>query len=173
MIRELQPNAVIWNDGGDRGDLRRVGTEAGNVGETNWSLMPGKGDTSWHMLHYGVEDGDSEGCTRSLHFFYGSAKQVFIDWDTEQTVSAFRYMPSQNTREGTVTHYSLWASTNWADWIKVVSGEFSNIVNNPIWQTIKFAPVKAKVLRLDADRLAEGDRLPFYDCHPMCSAIHD
>ncbi|MBR3398610.1 MAG: alpha-L-fucosidase, partial [Prevotella sp.] len=58
MIRELQPKAVIWNDGGDRGDLRWVGTEAGNVGETNWSMMPGKGDTPWHMLHYGVEDGD-------------------------------------------------------------------------------------------------------------------
>ena len=43
MIRELQPHAVIWNDGGDRGDLRWVGTEAGNVGETNWSLMPSKG----------------------------------------------------------------------------------------------------------------------------------
>ena len=58
MIRELQPKAVIWNDGGDRGDLRWVGTEAGNVGETNWSLMPSTGDTPWHMLHYGVEDGD-------------------------------------------------------------------------------------------------------------------
>ncbi|WP_288286324.1 alpha-L-fucosidase, partial [uncultured Prevotella sp.] len=58
MIRELQPNAVIWNDGGDRGDLRWVGTEAGNVGETNWSLMPSEGDTPYHMLHFGVENGD-------------------------------------------------------------------------------------------------------------------
>ena len=39
-------------------DLRWVGTEAGNVGETNWSLMPATGDSPWHMLHYGVEDGD-------------------------------------------------------------------------------------------------------------------
>ena len=58
MIRELQPGAVIWNDGGDRGDLRWVGTEAGNVGETNWSLMPATGDTDYAMLHFGVEDGD-------------------------------------------------------------------------------------------------------------------
>ena len=58
MIRELQPDAVIWNDGGDRGDLRWVGTEAGNIGETNWSLMPSTGDTPYQMLHYGVEDGD-------------------------------------------------------------------------------------------------------------------
>lgn len=58
MIRELQPKAVIWNDGGNRGDLRWVGTEAGYVGETNWSLMPSKGDTPFHMLHFGVENGD-------------------------------------------------------------------------------------------------------------------
>ncbi len=58
LVRELQPHAVIWNDGGDRGDLRWVGTEAGNVGETSWSLMPAEGETTYAMLHYGVEDGD-------------------------------------------------------------------------------------------------------------------
>lgn len=59
MIRELQPNIVIWNDGGDRADLRWVGTEDGYVGETNWSLLNATGDVPWNMLHYGVEDGDS------------------------------------------------------------------------------------------------------------------
>ena len=59
MIRELQPNIVIWNDGGDRADLRWVGTEEGYVGETNWSLLNATGDVPWNMLHYGVEDGDS------------------------------------------------------------------------------------------------------------------
>jgi len=59
MIRELQPNIVIWNDGGDRADLRWVGTEDGYVGETNWSLLNATGDVPWEMLHFGVEDGDS------------------------------------------------------------------------------------------------------------------
>ena len=359
MIRELQPNAVIWNDGGDRGDLRWVGTEAGNVGETNWSLMPSKGDTPWHMLHYGVENGDvwcpgetntsirpgwfyhetenahvkslsklmdtyyksvgrnstlllnfpiapngrihptdslrgiafnkmihevfktdlaqkakkktvgnetiitfkkptafnrfvveedirygqrvkkfsleaevngkwvplkdelverGDGLTTighrriicfpnvtatrlrftiieakcepiikrtsvylapeltadipnsgekrssNLHYFFSNPKQMMIDWDTEQTITSFRYLPPKNTREGLVTHYTLWASNNWHDWQKIASGEFSNIINNPIWQTIKFAaPVKAKILRLDADHMAEGDRMSFGD----------
>lgn len=58
MVRELQPNIVIWNDGGKRGDLRWVGTEAGYVGETNWSMMPAAGETPYEMLHYGVEQGD-------------------------------------------------------------------------------------------------------------------
>ena len=358
MIRELQPKAVIWNDGGDRGDLRWVGTEAGNVGETNWSMMPGKGDTPWHMLHYGVENGDvwcpgetntsirpgwfyhetenehvkslsklmdtyyksvgrnstlllnfpiapngrihpndslrgiafkkmidevfktdlaknakkktqgnvtliefqkptpfnrfvaeedirqgqrvkkfsleafvdgkwqplkdalvegSDGLTTighrriicfptvnatklrftitdskaepiikrtsvylapeltddipdsgekrssNLHYFFSTPRQMMIDWDTEQTISAFRYLPPQNIKDGTVTHYTLWASTDWSNWTKLASGEFSNIVNNPIWQTIKFPATKARILKLDADRLASGERMAFDD----------
>ncbi len=59
LIRKLQPNIVIWNDGGDRGDLRWVGTEAGFVGETNWSLLNATGEVEWGMLHWGLETGDS------------------------------------------------------------------------------------------------------------------
>jgi len=59
MIRKLQPDIVIWNDGGDRGDLRWVGTEAGFVGETNWSLLNATGEVTWNMLHFGLESGDS------------------------------------------------------------------------------------------------------------------
>jgi len=50
---------VIWNDGGDRGDLRWVGTEAGFIGETNWSLLNATGAVPYNMLHHGVENGDS------------------------------------------------------------------------------------------------------------------
>jgi len=59
MIRKLQPKIVIWNDNGDRADLRWVGTEAGYVGETNWSLLNAKGDVPEDMLRHGVENGDS------------------------------------------------------------------------------------------------------------------
>jgi alpha-L-fucosidase len=59
LVRELQPNIVIWNDGGDRADLRWVGTEGGWVGETNWSLLNATGDVPFEMLHYGIENGDS------------------------------------------------------------------------------------------------------------------
>ena len=59
MIRQLQPHCIIWNDGANmRGDLRWVGTEAGYIGETNWSLLNSQGDVAWPSLHYGLEDGD-------------------------------------------------------------------------------------------------------------------
>lgn len=358
LIRRLQPGAVIWNDGGDRGDLRWVGTEAGSVGETNWSLLNKKGDVPYSMLHYGLENGDSwvpgetntsirpgwfyhstedgqvkslsklmeiyyksvgrnsclllnfpiapngrissidslrgiafnkmihevfrtdlavgakierhnseiminfkkpTACNRfvaeedirygqrvkkfsieaevngkwvplkdmlvegsdglttignrrivcfptikatrlrftivdskckpmikrvsvyhapdltpdipnagekrssHLHYFFSTPKQMMIDWDKEQEITMFRYFPPQKSKYGMVTHFSLWASSDWTHWKKIVSGEFSNIINNPIWQTIKFEPVKAKVLRLDADGLAEGERMSFDD----------
>jgi alpha-L-fucosidase len=59
LIRKLQPNCVIWNDGGDRGDFRWVGTEAGYVGETNWSLLNATGDVGYEMLHHGLENGNA------------------------------------------------------------------------------------------------------------------
>ena len=358
MIRELQPKCLIWNDGSDRGDLRWVGTEAGNVGETNWSLLNKDGEVTWPMLHYGLENGDSwvpgetntsirpgwfyhetenehvkslsklmdtyyksvgrnstlllnfpiapngrihpndslrgiafkkminevfktdlaknakvktqgnvtlvefqkptpfnrfvaeedirqgqrvrkfsleafvdgkwlplkdalvengDGLTTighrriicfptvnatklrftvtdskakpiikrtsvylapeltgdipdsgekrssNLHYFFSSPRQMMIDWDTEQTISSLSYLPPQNTKDGTVTHYTLWASSDWTNWTKLASGEFSNIVNNPIWQTIKFPTTKARILKLDADRLASGERMAFDD----------
>ncbi|QKZ14175.1 discoidin domain-containing protein [Spirosoma sp. KUDC1026] len=59
LIRQLQPNIVIWNDGGERGDLRWVGTEEGYVGETNWSLLNATGDVPEDMLRHGVENGNA------------------------------------------------------------------------------------------------------------------
>lgn len=98
-----------------------------------------------------------------LHIFFSNPKQMMIDWEQEQTLTTFRYLPPQGTRDGLVTHYTLWASSDWKNWTKLASGEFSNIVNNPIWQTITFPATKARILRLDADRLAEGERMGYGD----------
>ena len=358
MIRQLQPKCLIWNDGSDRGDLRWVGTEAGNVGETNWSLLNKDGEVTWHMLHYGLENGDSwvpgetntsirpgwfyhdtenehvkslsklmetyyksvgrnstlllnfpiapngrihpndslrgiafkkmidevfkkdltkkakiskngnvtiidfkrptamnrflaeedirygqrvrkfslealingqwqplkdawaengDGLTTighrriicfptvkatkirftvadakcepiikklgvylapelsadipnsgekkssNLHIFFSSPRQMMIDWDKEQTITSFSYLPPQESRDGTITHYTLWGSTDWSSWTKLASGEFSNIVNNPIWQTIKLKPTKIRMLKFDAVRLASGERMGYGD----------
>ena len=60
----------------------------------------------------------------SLHIFFSSPTQMMMDWDAEQTISEFRYLPPQESKEGTVTHYTLWASTDWSNWTKLASGEF-------------------------------------------------
>ncbi|MBR1755804.1 MAG: alpha-L-fucosidase [Bacteroidaceae bacterium] len=40
LVRQWQPDAVIWGDNAAIADLRWVGTEAGYVGQPNWSLLP-------------------------------------------------------------------------------------------------------------------------------------
>jgi alpha-L-fucosidase len=99
----------------------------------------------------------------SLHIFFGSPQQMFIDWDDEQTISTFRYLPPQDNKDGIITHYTLWGSTDWNNWQKLATGEFSNIVNNPIWQTIKFPATKVRVLRFEADRISSGIRMGYGD----------
>jgi len=88
LIRKLQPNIAIWNDGGDRGDLRWVGTEAGFVGETNWSLLNATGEVTWNMLHFGLEDGNA--------------------WVPAEVNTSIRpewfYHPGENERVKTVPH---------------------------------------------------------------------
>ena len=358
LIRELQPDCVIWGDNANRADLRWVGTEAGYVGETNWSTMPSEGQADYAMLHYGVEDGDvwcpgetntsirpgwfyhetenahvkslsklmdtyyksvgrnstlllnfpvapngrihptdslrgiafksmideafktnlvdkarvsNKGLTTTisfrrptnfnrfvveedialgqrvkkftlealvdgawlpltdelaedgdglttighrriicfptvkasklrftivdtkaepvikkiglylapvltadipnsgekrssgLHIFFSSPTQMLMDWDSEQTVTGFRYLPPQDGTSGTITHYTLWGSTDWNNWTKLASGEFSNIVNNPIWQNLTFPATKVRMLKFDADRLASGERMGYDD----------
>ena len=387
MIRKLQPDVMIWNDGGTRGDLRWVGTEAGNVGETNWSLLNKEGDVSWDMLHYGLEEGDSwvpgetntsirpgwfyhttedgnvkslsklmdtyyksvgrnstlllnfpimpsgrihptdslrgvlfaemiaktfeknlaegskikadnfrnndskynagnlidenpdtywstddgvcrgvveiefpqptafdrflveeyiplgqrvkkfhleakvdnewiplqdelsesgdgmttighrriicfpeveatnlrftiddskaspliskigvynapeiekdlpengEKLSSDLHIFFGGNNQIFIDLDKVENVKGLRYLPPQKGSEGTILNYSIYISPDWSNWEKVASGEFSNIINNPIWQKVDFPGMKGKIIRLEADRM-EGNRIAYED----------
>ena len=59
IVRELQPNAVIFSDVGP--DVRWVGNEKGNAGETCWStidttgMAPGKADP--HYLNVGDPNG--------------------------------------------------------------------------------------------------------------------
>ena len=88
---------------------------------------------------------------------------MMIDFDSEQTFTSFRYLPPQDTKDGIITHYTLSASTDYQNWTKLASGEFSNIVNNPIWQTINFEPTKAKVFKFEADKLSSGTRMGYSD----------
>lgn len=357
MIRELQPRCVIWNDGGDRGDLRWVGNEAGSVGETNWSLLNKEGNVTGQMLRFGLETGDSwvaaetntsirpgwfyhetenenvkslsklmdtyyksvgrnsclllnfpiapngrihptdslrgiafkkmidqvfktdlakkakvrkqggetiitfkkpttfnrfvveedirygqrvkkfsleaevdgqwqplsdmlvngDGLTTIGHrrivcfptvtatrlrftvvdakcapvikrtavylapdisqdtpdagekhasdyyIFFGADKMMFVNLDKDETVSGFRYLPPQDSRTGLVTHYRISATTDWNHWETLAEGEFSNIVNNPIWQTVRCKPTRARVIRVEGLRLAEGARMAYSD----------
>lgn len=101
------------------------------------------------------------------HIFFGADKMMFVDLPQEQTVTAFRYLPPQESHDGIVTHYRISATTDWSHWETIGEGEFSNIVNNPIWQTVRCEPTRAKVIRVEALRLAQGSRMGYSDVEVM------
>ncbi len=109
-----------------------------------------------------IPDSGEKRCS-NLRIFYMSPRQMAIELGGEKTISGIRYLPPTLSKEGTVTHYSVYATTDWSNWTKVASGEFSNIVNNPIWQVVKFDPINASVLRIEADRISEGEHMAYSD----------
>jgi alpha-L-fucosidase len=66
-------------------------------------------------------------------------------------ISGFRYTPSQRRDANDyVTSYQLFV-----DGRKIAEGEFSNIVNNPVMQEVRFTPVKGRSVCFVAVRLAD------------------
>ncbi len=58
LVRNLQPDICVWGDHDAGADLRWCGTEAGFIGDPDWSLLTKSEGCSLDMRQHGVEDGD-------------------------------------------------------------------------------------------------------------------
>lgn len=78
-----------------------------------------------------------------------------LDLGGEQLVQAFYYLPQQGAqRKGLVANYEIYVGNSLSSMSKVATGEFSNILNNPVMQEVHFAPVRARYVMLKAVRMA-------------------
>ncbi len=83
---------------------------------------------------------------------------LVIDLGKEQNLCGFRYYPDQTMwGPGIITQYEFYVSNDNVEWKLVHKGEFSNIKNNPTWQTKKFEPVKAHYIKLRALKNTENN----------------
>lgn len=89
----------------------------------------------------------------SAFYLPAAAKQeIEIDLGKKYELKGFTYTPDQSRwGGGVITHYAFYVGNK-----LVASGEFSNIKNNPIEQTITFEPVKGKHVRLVTQNLVQG-----------------
>ena len=90
--------------------------------------------------------------------------RIIIDLGVERTVSSFHFVPDQGEpNKGLISNYELAVGLS-EDGINnvVKSGEFSNIKNNPVLQSVHFTPVQARFISLKATRMiAEGEPMGF------------
>lgn len=74
------------------------------------------------------------------------------------TITGFTYVPTQGRwLSGLITHYRFLGSIDGKTWKELAQGEFSNIVANPIQQTVKLnQPSTVKYVKLIADRVMDN-----------------
>lgn len=86
---------------------------------------------------------------------FADKNELLIDLGRDTKVSTLMYLPDQSeNRHGLIHSYTLAAcKADGTDEHVLSSGEFSNIQNNPVLQTITFEPTTTRYLKLKADRM--------------------
>ncbi len=79
--------------------------------------------------------------------------EVVVDLGESLELSGFTYLPTQERYiDGTISHYKFYVSLDGKRWGEAVSeGEFSNIRNSPILQSLSFDPLEARFIRFVAE----------------------
>jgi alpha-L-fucosidase len=113
--------------------------------ETVYRVLDGNPSTSWSQ-------------SRDLKM----PIDLIIDLGNEQNLTGFRYLPDQTRGVGIITNYQFYVSQDNNEWKLVDEGEFGNIKNNPLWQTKKFAAVKARYIQLRALRNTQDNNAVGY-----------
>ena len=88
--------------------------------------------------------------------------ELVIDCGGERTLNVFHYMPEQSEyNKGLVSNYELWTCDKDGNQKALIhKGEFSNIKNNPILQTVHFAPTSTQYLLFRAVKMVrEGEAM--------------
>ena len=95
---------------------------------------------------------------------FADGNLLTLDLGGERFISSFHFLPDQGEpSKGLVSHYELSvAGADGQDARVVKAGEFSNIRNNPVMQSVYFTPVRARYLYLRAVRMVtEGEPMGF------------
>ena len=90
--------------------------------------------------------------------------EIIIDLGKVKTIRGFHYLPDQSEyNEGLIKNYQLSVGTEPGKITTVVkSGEFSNIQNNPILQSVFFTPIAARFISLKPIQMVkEGEPMKF------------
>ena len=91
-----------------------------------------------------------------------ASNEVIFDLGEVKTIRAFHYLPEQSEyNEGLIKNYELSVGTEIESVSKVVkAGEFSNIQNNPILQSVYFTPVAARYIKLKPTHMVkDGEKM--------------
>ena len=84
----------------------------------------------------------------------GLPQAMVVDLGEDLELTGFTYLPTQQRYiDGTISFYKFYVSKDGKQWgDPVSSGEFSNIRNSPVLQTLTFEPQPARYFKFVAER---------------------
>lgn len=140
----LTVKAVAYNP--DTDEYSEQGTANFDVPKKNWKVVEvssGKKEEASKIIDENVDSWWSTAREGQL------PQEVVIDLGEEYDLSGFTYYPPQNRYSfGIIADYEFEVSNDNKNWQKVASGEFGNIKNNPIEQTVRFETVPGRYIKL-------------------------
>ncbi|WP_297336480.1 alpha-L-fucosidase [Algoriphagus sp.] len=91
-------------------------------------------------------------------YFTAQNNEISVDLGEKIKLTGFTYFPMQSRYpSGHITRYLFEISQDGRNWVPVSEGEFSNVVNSPIEQVVRFQAKEAKYIKLKALQTADGN----------------
>ncbi len=114
---------------------------------------------NWKPLEADAEKAIDE---NSGSFWTSPSGSLSLDLGESIDLKGFTYLPMQaRYPSGFITNYLVEISADGKSWKEIARGEFSNIVNSPIEQQVRFESVSARFIRLKPVKTADGKPATF------------
>lgn len=145
--------------------LSNVGVyDAGNVSDSFVEKVEDIESVPYLLPDVKAEESAKASDKQSQTTCFVEGDRLLIDLQEERMVSSLHFLPDQGEpNKGLIANYEIRVGTSKEAVNQLVkAGEFSNIQNNPVMQSVFFTPVKARYIELKATRMIRaGEPLGF------------
>ena len=123
--------------------------------KTDWKIIEIRGGSENNSQH--IIDGDY-----STRWTSDSDPEtefsIVIDLNRVVNLKGFTYMPRSEKHDlKHISNFAFYASKDHTNWEKISEGEFSNIANNPILQSVENEPIEAQFIHLVSLRSTDNN----------------
>ena len=136
--------------------LSNVGVyDAGNVSDSFVEKVEDIESVPYLLPDIKAEEAAKASDKQSQTTCFVEGDRLLIDLQEERMVSSLHFLPDQGEpNKGLIANYEIRVGTSKEAVNQLVkAGEFSNIQNNPVMQSVFFTPVKARYIELKATRM--------------------
>ncbi len=153
--------------------IRAVSTDSirfSDISQVSFDICADK----WRILHSDkkalqIIDGNSDSWWACPE---GTNNEIVIDLGEILEINGFTYLPMQQRWiTGFIKAYSFSVSLDNINWQQVSSGEFGNILNNPVLKSIHFPTTRAKFVKLKAQSTVNDTPAAFAELTVLTKTI--